>query len=286
MWDFLKGVIFNKNKDVTFIVLDDSNPDVTESYKLNPKHLIYLTVSLFMVLIIITGAILYITPLGNSFFYRENTELRKKAVEISRQVQDLQDSLRLRDQQFKNIKKVISNRIDTSFNVSMGDMQNVDENISANETPKESGGSSSFIKMISGNDIIRSQSLFEGPEFPAAYPLEGLLTREFNPTAKHYGIDIAGSDGDLFHSVASGIIISSEWTINFGYVLNIQHNNGYMSIYKHSSDLFKEKGDIISKGELLGRIGDRGTISSGPHLHFELWKDGTALDPTLFLSKY
>ena len=285
MWDFLKGVIFNKNEDVTFIVLDDSNPDVTESYKLNPKHLIYLTVSFFTVLIIITSSILYITPLGNSFFYRENTELREKAVEISRQVQNLQDSLRLRDQQFKDIKQVIAESVDTSFNISMSgfdDDESINETV---DTPKGSKPSSSLIKMISGNDIIRSQSLFEGPEFPASYPLEGLLTREFNPTAKHYGIDIAGSEGDLFHSVASGIIISSEWTINFGYVLSIQHNNGYMSIYKHSSDLFKEKGDIINKGELLGRISDKGTISSGPHLHFELWKDGTALDPKLFLSE-
>jgi len=285
MWDFLINVIFRKNEDVTLFVLDDSDPDVPESYNLNPKHLIYLTISVVLILFIAAGAFLYLTPLGNSFFYTENTELREKAIEISQKVQSLQDSLRLRDQQFKDIKKVISERNDTSFNVSTGDIENVENGNQALQNTDGQETTKLFVNMISGNDIIRSKALFEGPEFPANYPLEGLLTREFNPSAKHYGIDIAGSEGDLYHSVASGIIISSEWTINFGYVLSIQHNNGYMSIYKHSSDLFKEKGDIISRGELLGRIGNKGTISSGPHLHFELWKDGTALDPTLFLSE-
>jgi murein DD-endopeptidase MepM/ murein hydrolase activator NlpD len=114
-------------------------------------------------------------------------------------------------------------------------------------------------------------------------PAMGIITNKFDPEVKHYGIDIAAEEGESIKSIADGIVILSSFTIDSGCVIVIQHSNDLLSVYKHSSLLLKKVGNFVKKGEVIGNIGSSGELSSGPHLHFEMWSNGNPMNPELFI---
>jgi murein DD-endopeptidase MepM/ murein hydrolase activator NlpD len=115
-------------------------------------------------------------------------------------------------------------------------------------------------------------------------PLEGFISDSFNLQTNHYGIDLVAKTGAKIKSIGEGTVIVSDWNPQTGYVLGIQHSEDFISFYKHCSVLLKNAGDIITTGENIAIIGNSGELSSGPHLHFELWKSGIPIDPSLYIS--
>jgi murein DD-endopeptidase MepM/ murein hydrolase activator NlpD len=122
--------------------------------------------------------------------------------------------------------------------------------------------------------------------FPAILPTEGYMTRGFEPEYNHYGLDIAGKIGTLIIAAADGNVVFSGWTYNDGYVVIISHASGFMSFYKHNQTLLKSAGSFVRRGEPIATLGNSGTTSSGPHLHFEIWKDGIPVDPSVYMINY
>lgn len=115
-------------------------------------------------------------------------------------------------------------------------------------------------------------------------PINGIITSHFNRAIKHYAIDLVSERNDAVKSVYDGIVILSDWTINTGYVIAIQHPNNFISVYKHNSALLKHQGDNVKSGDPIAIIGDSGEQSSGPHLHFELWANGSPVNPLEYIS--
>jgi murein DD-endopeptidase MepM/ murein hydrolase activator NlpD len=115
-------------------------------------------------------------------------------------------------------------------------------------------------------------------------PVEGTLIESFDQEKEHYGIDLLAPANEVIKATLAGTVIFSEWTVETGYVIQLQHKNNITSIYKHNSTLLKETGDLVDAGEAIAIIGNTGELSSGPHLHFELWQDGVPLDPAKYLS--
>jgi murein DD-endopeptidase MepM/ murein hydrolase activator NlpD len=122
--------------------------------------------------------------------------------------------------------------------------------------------------------------------FPAIFPTEGYMTRGFEPEYNHYGLDIAGKIGTLIIAAADGNVVFSGWTYNDGYVVIVSHASGFMSFYKHNQTLLKSAGSFVRRGEPIATLGNSGTTSSGPHLHFEIWKDGIPVDPSVYMINY
>ena len=122
--------------------------------------------------------------------------------------------------------------------------------------------------------------------FPAILPTEGYLTRGFEPEFNHYGLDIAGKIGTLIVAAADGNIVFSGWTYNDGYVVIISHTSSFMSFYKHNQSLLKSAGSFVRRGEPIATLGNSGTTSFGPHLHFEIWKDGIPVDPSTYMINF
>ena len=114
-------------------------------------------------------------------------------------------------------------------------------------------------------------------------PLKGIVTNPHAPEAGHYGIDIVSNTKDPILSVLDGTVIMAGWTLEAGYVIIVQHRNNIISQYKHNSFLLKKIGDHVRAGEPLGIIGNTGEYTTGPHLHFELWQNGTPLNPTDYI---
>ena len=114
-------------------------------------------------------------------------------------------------------------------------------------------------------------------------PLNGIVTDTFNLNKRHFGVDIVASANEAVKSVLDGTVILSTWTSETGYVVGIQHKNNIVSFYKHNSVILKKEGSKVRAGEVVGIVGDSGELSSGPHLHFELWFDGIPIDPEKYL---
>ncbi|NQU87997.1 MAG: M23 family metallopeptidase [Mariniphaga sp.] len=114
-------------------------------------------------------------------------------------------------------------------------------------------------------------------------PVKGMVTNTFKSSSDHYGVDLVSTANSLILSVLDGTIIFAGWTLQTGYVIYIQHENNLISVYKHNAELLKNIGDKVNAGEAIAIIGNSGELSTGPHLHFELWYDGVALDPELYI---
>jgi murein DD-endopeptidase MepM/ murein hydrolase activator NlpD len=115
-------------------------------------------------------------------------------------------------------------------------------------------------------------------------PLKGIVSNVFDPTQKHYGVDIVARQNEAVKVVLDGTVIISNWTLETGYVIAVQHSRGIVSIYKHNSAILKKPGDFVRAGEPIAIVGETGELVTGPHLHFELWSDGNPVDPKEYIT--
>lgn len=114
-------------------------------------------------------------------------------------------------------------------------------------------------------------------------PVDGVITDFFDSKQKHFGVDLVAKENARVSSVLSGTVVLSSWTYETGHVIGIQHDNGYFSLYKHNSVILRSVGDFVSAGEHIAIVGDSGNLSSGPHLHFELWQHGMPINPVNYI---
>lgn len=280
MWDFLKKIFSEREGDVTVVVLDDQNPDGSSSFNLAAQDIIKVTLFVIILSVLITTVIFFATPLGSLYQQQQDQSIRNEAIAISERLMVLQDSLLARDRQLTDLKKVLQNVPDTSFSVDgpITDSGSRRTNLERNYQ---------FInayEMLSQDQIIFSESLERAPDFPANLPLDGTISQMFDSNKGHFGIDIAAPTNTNFTSIADGVVTYAEWTINYGYVIHLQHSNGITSVYKHGSSLLKQQGDYVLKGDVLGTIADTGVLSSGSHLHLEIWKNGIPQNPEMYIN--
>ncbi len=112
----------------------------------------------------------------------------------------------------------------------------------------------------------------------------GIISSKYDISKKHYGIDILCNKDEPIKAIADGTVILSSWTKDSGYIISIYHSNNLVSIYKHNSKLLRNVGDNVSTGDIISIIGNTGELSSGPHLHLELWFNGKSINPSQFVS--
>ena len=106
-----------------------------------------------------------------------------------------------------------------------------------------------------------------------------MVTHSFNIAEGHFGVDVVAKENEFIKASLDGTVVFAGWTANDGYVIQLQHSNNLMSLYKHNSDLTRHVGDHVKAGEPIAIIGNTGENSSATHLHFELWYNGTPINP-------
>jgi murein DD-endopeptidase MepM/ murein hydrolase activator NlpD len=120
---------------------------------------------------------------------------------------------------------------------------------------------------------------------PVQAPVDtGFPTRRFDAGDGHFGIDLAVSEGTMVRAVGAGYVVLADWTQEGGYTVVVQHSDGYLSVYKHNKRLLKQIGDRVQAREALAVSGNSGQMTTGPHLHFELWRNGLAQDPRPYVT--
>ncbi|MEG1838993.1 MAG: M23 family metallopeptidase, partial [Bacteroidaceae bacterium] len=114
-------------------------------------------------------------------------------------------------------------------------------------------------------------------------PTRGMISSNFDPQIKHYGVDIAANPNESVLSILDGTVLLSTYTAETGYVIQVQHNQNFISVYKHCGSLLKHEGDKVKGGEAIALVGNTGKQTTGPHLHFELWHKGEAVTPDKYI---
>ncbi len=117
-------------------------------------------------------------------------------------------------------------------------------------------------------------------------PTDSFVSRGFDPDKGHMGIDFVVKTGTPVYAASNGYVIFADYTTKDGYMMILNHNNGYITVYKHCSVLLKRARETVLQGETIALSGNTGEISTGPHLHFEVWKDGEPIDPKSVLINY
>ncbi len=115
-------------------------------------------------------------------------------------------------------------------------------------------------------------------------PLKGIITTKFGDTHSHYGVDVVAAQGARVSAIYDGTVIFTGWTVETGYVIQVQHENQLVSIYKHNGKLLKKMGERVKSGEAIAMVGNSGELTTGPHLHFEMWHAGVPLNPENYIS--
>lgn len=284
MRSFIQRLFKDRHKIVDIILLDDSKPGQDDSYKIKPNNLFLGLLALSITFSVIVALIFMLTPLGGLLYNTDEVKIKREIQNISERVIALQDSLNVRDQQLNEIKQVIRLNQDTTLALDdrLSEISLGTENGVSNISSPDLANVNVFEQFESGN-LTAVNVLSNSPDFPANVPVSGTLTRPYEPLEGHFGLDIAAKEMEIFKNVAEGTVISSSWTIEYGYVISVQHNDGVVTTYKHCSKLFKIKGEKVLKGDVLGLIGNTGVSSSGPHLHFEVWKNGITQNPISYL---
>ncbi len=209
------------------------------------------------------------------------------------QMSETVDSLRLevlkKDNYVKNIQSIISGE-----GVYLEDYQKEQDSLAVNqkrspETPFEpSDATLSIIQEMRGAPLeVRTGQPLESSFLGSVYffpPVKGLVTAIFDPKRDHFGIDIVAKENEPVKCIAEGTVIFSSWTLGTGYVVAVQHSGELISIYKHNSVILKNIGETVKGGEIISIIGNTGELTTGPHLHFEIWYKGSPLNPQDLIS--
>ncbi|MDG1728978.1 MAG: M23 family metallopeptidase [Algibacter sp.] len=265
------------------MILNENTFEERLSFKLTRLNVFVLSSLLIIFLITLTYLLIALTPLREYIPGYSSTALKKKATELSYKTDSLQRVIFMNERYYESIKKVLT-----------GDLNAEDFNKDSIIQVVKLEASEVDLKPTAEDSLLREKvdkedkyNLFESATSATSFvlfpPVNGTISEPYNAKEKHYAVDIVVVKDTPIKATADGIVIFAEWTASTGYVIIIEHSHGLISIYKHNAALTKTQGDLVKAGEVIATAGSTGELSTGPHLHFELWNDGYPINPTNFI---
>ena len=241
-------------------------------------------ISLFLFavgLMVLMAFIIIKTPIRNYLPGYLDSEVREEMIKNALATNALETKLDMQTLYLENVRSILR-----------GDMK-VDEiptidsiKGTRNINLEKSEWTSAFVKRYEEDEQYNLSGFPpEGIEKPMFYkPVKGMVSSAFNIRERHYGIDVATTPNTSVLATMKGMVIFTGFDPNVGYVIQLQHYNGFVSVYKHNAKLLKSQGDTVNAGEVIALAGNTGDLSTGVHLHFELWLDGKPVDPGEYIS--
>lgn len=241
-------------------------------------------VGIFVFLLLVISVIAY-TPVREMIpGYPDQTTVRNIHMNNFR-LDSLEDEIAKRDMYFENLRRIIAGEKPQNFDDAR------DTNVNASRVIFTSSKEDSLLRSQVEPADKFSLSTIESRKIHAALstallfpPVKGMITNSFNSSTEHYGTDIVASANEVVKATLSGTVTMAGWTLETGYVIQLQHGNNIISVYKHNAELLKHIGDRVKAGEPIAIIGNSGELTTGPHLHFELWYNGTPLNPQDYIT--
>ncbi|MFA7616734.1 MAG: M23 family metallopeptidase [Moheibacter sp.] len=270
----------------TLILLNEDSQEEQFSMRLNRINVLVIVALASFFIIATTVLVLLYTPIHDYVLpsqKQEEVQGKQEIVDLTNQVEMLEQKLSSNDVYIKNLQAILSGqvpipKIDTSggnFSSSV-DLSKVDLNPTEDDLELRKNVEKEEMFNISSSDNQDSGTLL-------FTPLKGFVTSGYSTEENHLAIDIAAQQGEAIKSVAAGTVLFTDWTPDTGFVVIVQHQMGMISVYKHALTVYKKIGDVIKKGEVIAAVGNTGELTTGPHLHFELWIDGSPVDPQQYI---
>ena len=265
------------------VILNEDTFEERLSFKLSRLNVFVLGSLSAVFLVGITYLIIAFTPLREYIPGYSSTALKRKATILNYKTDSLQQAILINDRFYGSIKKVLAGE------ASMTDF-NRDSIIQAVKLEAREVD----LRPIKEDSLLREKvakedkyNLFESASSATNFvlfpPVNGTISEPYNLKEKHYAVDIVVAPNTPVKATADGTVIFAEWTVETGYVLILEHSYGLISVYKHNASLTKNQGEFVKAGEVIATGGNTGSLSTGPHLHFELWNDGYPINPANFI---
>ena len=270
------------------VLLNDETFEEVTSFRLTRMNVYVLASTIFVILVLVTVSAIVYTPMKEYIPGYSDVNMRRDVVDLKVRSDSLQRILASNNHYLQNIRRIINGDIpSTSFYDTSSatpakyDSINLDR-ISASEKELREQVEDEQQFRVSNNSALKNEgSSVRGFHF--FVPVKGYITESFDSKKQHYGVDIVAPQNEPIKSTLDGIVVFSGWTVETGYVMAIQHQNNLLSIYKHNSVLLKEEGDYVKAGDVIAIIGNTGELTTGPHLHFEIWYNGLPLNPAEYI---
>lgn len=248
-------------------------------------------VLLFVVFMVIFAASLYLsqTLLARWFDPRyAQRETDKKLYQLYLRVDSLYREEEEKAEFIQNFKRVLNGDTSQSFVDAPTALKEQTKPIKPMSTAKLAPSDSQFRKDFEQSELslisLTSSKYNELSETFFFTPITGFISDRYDVKKSHYGVDIVAKTNEPVKCIADGTVIIASWTQDAGYVIAIQHRGNLMSVYKHNAELLKKVGTFVNAGEIISIVGNSGEMTSGPHLHFELWYNGNSLNPEEFVT--
>lgn len=265
------------------VILNESTFEEKISFKLSRLN-VFVTGTLCIIgLIGLTTLLIAFTPLREYIPGYSSTRLKKQATDLTYETDSLVRVLNNTNRYLDNIRLVLK-----------GDIENNEINRDSLIAQFKLDPTSVDLTPIKQDSLLRAEvaledkyNLFERSgvktDFVLFPPVSGTLTQKFDPEKRHFAVDVVAPRETPVKATANGMVIFAEWTADTGHVIILEHENGLISAYKHNGSLNKSQGDIVRAGEVIAAVGNTGELTTGPHLHFEIWQNGTPINPLDFI---
>ncbi len=265
-----------------FVVLNEDTFEERFSFKLNRLNAFIFGGVFSVLLISLTILFITLTPLKEYIQGYSSSELQKETTDLVYKVDSLNQALSVNDLYIENIQQVLKGEIKrVTFNKDSVLRQFQIDEIDFAPSPVDSV----FREEVEQMDRFSVfQQAKKNTDIVFSTPIKGQITQQYDDQEKHFAVDIAVDQDTPVKAVADGTVIFRGFTADTGYVIVIEHGQGFTSIYKHNSSIFKEQGELVKSGEVIASAGSTGTFSTGAHLHFELWNDGYPVNPTNYIN--
>jgi len=272
------------------VFMNDETLEERFTFRLSRLNVFVALGTLTILLIFLTSILIAFTPLKEYIPGSTSVNMQKKLYELQIKTDSIEKNLAQKDRFIQNLKDIINGK-DLTEDVplvkdTLTRYRNVQvrrsEEDSLLRTQVESQGKYQLYKM--GTMETANQKRLSIGRLLFFIPLKGIITNEFDASKQHYGLDIVAKENEAIKSVLNGTVIFTNWTLETGYVIAIQHPQNIVSIYKHNSAILKKVGDLVKAGEPIAIIGNTGELATGPHLHFELWSDGSPVNPKDYIT--
>jgi|WetSurMetagenome_2_1015567.scaffolds.fasta_scaffold110866_1 murein DD-endopeptidase MepM/ murein hydrolase activator NlpD len=286
VWQLLLNRLRDKYR---LVILNEETFEEKLSFKLTRLNVFVVLGLLSMLLVFITSYIIAFTPLREYIPGYTDVAMQRHIYELQMRSDSIERTLNSNQLYLQNLRLILG-----------ADSMSIQKNAVSDTSAKKSytdifdkrSPEDSLLRLDYENqskynlfysEIPSDKSSSTARSYTFFTPVKGVVTSKFNPLLKHFGIDIVANSNEAIKAVQDGTIIFSGWTVETGNVIAISHPGNIISVYKHNSVLLKKEGSVVSAGETIAIIGESGELSTGPHLHLELWMNGSPVNPTDYI---
>lgn len=277
-------------KKYRIVVYNDETYEEKRYFKLRLINLFNIIVLSSVLLIALVTYLIAFTPLREYIPGYTDVDLNRRVYSMEQKIDSMENVYRQKDLYINNMKRIIMGEDFEEDSINSLLIKSNTANFN-NITDRKSRKDSLFraeYEAETRNNLFKNEVATDNPSeynlFSFYAPLTGVITNHFNREEKHYGVDLVADNNSVIKATADGTVIYSDWTVENGYSIGIQHNGNLFSVYKHNAVLLKDDGDFVVAGDAIAIYGNSGSLSTGPHLHFELWYNGTPLNPEDYIS--